>query len=178
MTRTWIVRTDAGDLAAFQHAQQLDLRGERHVAHLVEKQRAAVGIFELSDPIGRGVGERAADVTEQLAFQDVLAQRGAVQRDERLVLAWAVLMDRLGDQFLAGARFALDQYAGVGRRDPLEAVDHGVHLRARADHPFEAELFVQPAVQFDVRPPQPNGRRGFFGNHPQLRRDRAAFADS
>ena len=42
-------------------------------------------------------------------------KRGAVQRHERLVLARAVLMDRLGDQFLAGAGFALDQHAGVGR---------------------------------------------------------------
>ncbi len=163
-----IVRADARDLAALQHAQQLDLRGHRHVADFVEKQRAAVGVFELADPIGRGVGERPADVAEQLAFQDVLAQRGAVQGDERLVLARAVLMDRLRDQFLAGAGLALDQHAGVGRGDPLQAVDHLVHLRAGADHPLEAEFFVQPAVQFGVRPPQPQAGRGFFGDGPQL----------
>ncbi len=46
----------------------------RHVAHFVEKQRAAVGVLELADAVGRGVGERPADVAEQLALQDVLAQ--------------------------------------------------------------------------------------------------------
>ena len=37
-------------------------------------------------------------------FQDVLAQRRAVQRDERLVPPRAVVVERLGDQLLAGAR--------------------------------------------------------------------------
>ena len=104
-----MLRADAGDLAVLQHAQQLDLRGQRHVAHLVEEHRAAVGVLELAHPVGRGVGERPLDVAEQLALQDVLAQGGAVQRHERLVLARAVLVDGLGDQLLAGAGLALDQ---------------------------------------------------------------------
>ncbi len=143
-----LVRADPRDLAALQHAQQLDLRGGRHVAYFVQKQRAAVGIFELADAVGRGVGERPANVAEQFAFQNVLAERCAVERYERLVLARTVLMDRLGDEFLAGAGRALNQHAGVGRRDPLEPVDDVVHLRAVADHAFEAESLVEPAIQF------------------------------
>ena len=163
-----LVRADAGDLAAFQHAQQLDLRGQRHVADFVQKQRAAVGVLELAHAIGRGVGKRPAHVAEQLALQDVLAQGGAVERHERLVLARAVLMDGLGDQLLARAGVALDQHAGVGRGDPLEPVDHVVHLRAVADDALEAELFVQPAVQLGVGPPQPQTGRGLVGHRPQL----------
>ena len=106
-----IVRADAGDLAVLQHPQQLDLRGQRHVAHLVEKQRAAVGVLELADAVGRGVGEGPLDVAEQLALQNVLAQGGAVQGHEGLVLPRAVLVDGLGDQLLAGAGLALDQHA-------------------------------------------------------------------
>ena len=47
-----LVGPDAGDLAALEHAQQLDLRRQRHVAHFVEKQRAAVGVLEFAQPVG------------------------------------------------------------------------------------------------------------------------------
>ena len=72
-----------------------------------------------------------------------------------LLLPRAVLVDRLGDQFLAGAGLALDQHAGVGRGDALEPLDHVAHLRAVADDALEAEPLVEPAIQLDVRPPQP-----------------------
>ena len=82
-----LVRADPDDLAALQHAQQLDLGGQRHVADLVEEQRAAVGVLEPALAVAVGAGERPLDVAEELALQDVLAERGAVQGDERLVLA-------------------------------------------------------------------------------------------
>jgi hypothetical protein len=101
-----------------QHPEELDLRRHRHVADLVEEQRAAVGVFELPDPIAGGVGEGAADVAEELALEDVLAEGGAVERHERLALPRAVLMRGLGHELLAGAGLTLDQHGGVGRRDP------------------------------------------------------------
>ena len=82
-------------------------------------------------------------------------KRGAVQGHERLVLPRAVLVDRLGDQFLAGAGLALDEHAGVGRGDAFEPLDDVAHLRAVADDALEAELLVQPPLQLDVGPPQP-----------------------
>ena len=52
-----------------QHAQDLALHQRRHVAHLVEKQRALVALFELADVADRGPGEGPFLVAEQLAFQ-------------------------------------------------------------------------------------------------------------
>ena len=40
---------DRGVFALLQHAQQPGLRLERHVADLVEKQRAALGLLEAAD---------------------------------------------------------------------------------------------------------------------------------
>src|SRR6185312_15465164 len=40
------VIADSGDLVLFEDAEELDLRGERHVTDLVEEERAAVGVFE------------------------------------------------------------------------------------------------------------------------------------
>ena len=57
---------------------------------------------------------------------------------------------------------------GVGRGDPLQPVDHVVHLGAGADHPLEAEPFVQPAVQLGILPPQPQAGGGPLDHRPQL----------
>ena len=77
-----------------QHAQHLGLRLQAHVADLVEKDRPAVGDLELAAPIGDRAGERAAHVAEQLAFDQLLGNRGAVHFDEgavrRRLNAWIV----------------------------------------------------------------------------------------
>ena len=62
---------DAEELALRQHAQQPRLQRRRHVADLVEEQRAAVGLFEAADVALAGAGERAGLVAEQFAFQQL-----------------------------------------------------------------------------------------------------------
>ena len=47
--RDRFVAADALDLAFFQHAQQLGLHVQRHVADLVEKNRAVIRLLEFSD---------------------------------------------------------------------------------------------------------------------------------
>ena len=57
--RNGAVAAHALHLPLFQHAQQLGLHHQRHVADLIQKQRAVVGLLELADvPRGRA-GERA-----------------------------------------------------------------------------------------------------------------------
>ena len=60
-----------------EHPQQLDLAVGRHLPDLVEEQRAAVG--QLDQPgLGARAGERAPLVAEQLALEQPLGQRAAV----------------------------------------------------------------------------------------------------
>ena len=75
---------DAEELALGQHAQQPRLQRQRHVADLVEEQRAAVGLFEAAGVAARGAGEGAGFVAEQFAFQQFGRNRGGVERDEGL----------------------------------------------------------------------------------------------
>ena len=68
--------------AILQKAQQLGLSGHRHVADFVQEQRSAVGLLEQTR---LGVGRRRVGpfrITEQLAFDQVLGDRGAVDRQE------------------------------------------------------------------------------------------------
>ena len=73
-----------------------------------------VGRLELADLLLGRAGERALLVAEQLAFQQRLGQGGAVEADERAVLARAGVVDGPGDQLLADAALAADQHRGVG----------------------------------------------------------------
>ena len=116
---------DALELALLQHAQQLDLQLGRGGVDFVEKDRAGVGRLEAAGAIVDRAGERAAHVAEQFAFQQAFAQRAAVDAHERAAAARAGLMDRLGDQFLAGAGLAQQQHRGIRAR----------HLPRQLDRP-------------------------------------------
>ena len=78
---------DALELALLQHAQQLGLHRRRDVADLVEEQRAAVGELEAAELALDGAGERALLVAEQLALEQRLGERAAVDLDERAARA-------------------------------------------------------------------------------------------
>src|SRR5205823_4966753 len=63
---------DALELALLKDAQQLRLHRRRHLADLVEEERAAVGDFELALLLSERAGERAALVAEQFGFEQRL----------------------------------------------------------------------------------------------------------
>ena len=121
MTRTFTLRglrlADAADLARLERAQQLRLELERQLADLVEEHRAAVGRLEGAGAVAVGAGEGAAHVAEELALDEVRADRAAVDDDERLVRARAALDDLGRDELLAGAALAVDEHVDVARGD-------------------------------------------------------------
>ena len=57
------------DQAFLQHAQQLDLHVQCHVADFVQKNGAAVGQLEASDAVSHCAGERTLAVTEEFTFE-------------------------------------------------------------------------------------------------------------
>ena len=126
-------RADALDLAALQHAQQLRLLRQRHVADLVEEERAPVGELEAADAIGLRVGERALHVAEQLALEHALREPAHVHGDERLAGARARRVQPARDELLAGAVLAGDEHVRVRRADALHEAQHGLHRRAVGD---------------------------------------------
>ena len=97
---------DALEGAGLQHAQNLGLGGGRHVADLIQEERAVVALLELADALHGRAGEGAALVAEQFAFEQLLGNGGAVDGQERLLAAVAVMVNGPRDQFLAGAAFA------------------------------------------------------------------------
>ena len=80
-----------------------------------------------------GAGEGAALVAEQLAFNQLARDRRHVDRDERAGAPLAVVVQRAGDQFLAGAGLAVDHHRQVGGAEPRDGAVHLLHRRAAAD---------------------------------------------
>src|SRR5947209_7108862 len=113
-----------------KRAQQLDLQGRRHLAHLVEEYRPARRASKKSRLVRDRSRERPAHMPEQLTLEHALRQRPAIHREERLVAAIAVVMHRTGDEFFAGARFALYQNVRRCRRNLANEVEHAAYLLA------------------------------------------------
>ena len=111
-------------LALLEHAQQLHLQRRRHLADLVEEEAPAARRGEEALLVPDGAGEGSLHVPEQLALEQVLRQRAAVDRQERPVGPAGQVVDVPGDDLLAGAALALDQHRRVGRRHVLGELEH------------------------------------------------------
>ena len=94
----------AAERLLLQEPQQLGLQRRRHLADLIEEHRAFVGLLEQPTLLLPRIGERAAFVAEQLAFEQLLRQSGARDVHERLRRPVAVEVDRLRRQVLSSAR--------------------------------------------------------------------------
>jgi hypothetical protein len=128
-----VVAADRHELALLEHAQQPGLRLQRHVADLVQEQRAALGLLEAADPPRRGAGERALLVPEQLALDELRGDRRHVDGHERAALALAEVVERLRHQLLAGAGLARDEDGEVRVREPGDDPVDVLHRRRAAD---------------------------------------------
>ena len=119
--------------AALQQAKQLDLDGQRDVAHLVQEQRAAVGGLGQTGLGGMGPGERTPFVAEQFALEQGLGQAGAIHHHQGRFSTRTGFVHRPGQQFLAGAGLSHQQHAGFGRPHTRHQFQHLLERRCAAD---------------------------------------------
>ncbi len=137
MTRTSMetrFRTaDALNLAFLQNAQKLGLQRQRHLADLVQKNSAAVGLLEQSDARIDGSGEGSLGVAEEFGFEQMIGKRGAIHGNHSGSGPAAGHMQRARGHFLAGAGFAGDQNGGAPVADQFDDLDYLTHGAAGAD---------------------------------------------
>ena len=80
-----------------------------------------------------GARKRTLLVTKQLAFEQPLGQRGAVEGDEGMARTAAALVDGARDQLLARPALARDQHRRVGGRDVCDLLVDFEHGRTGPD---------------------------------------------
>ena len=125
----FLIAAYAHEGACFEHAQQLHLQLYRHFDDFIEKQRATGGAFEIAFVLPVGTGKASLLVAEDLAFDQLRRDRAALDRQKRMALPPRMRMNILRNQFLAGAAFAQQQYAGLGRCDTRDMFAQRLHHR-------------------------------------------------
>ena len=124
--------------------------GERHVPHLVQEQRAAVGVGDAAFFVRDRPGEGPLDVPEELGLDEALGQRRAVHRDEVARLAAAVVVHRARDELLARTALTEHQHRHIRRRHTREHVEDAQHLRRAPEDLLEAEALVELPLELHV----------------------------
>ncbi len=142
-----LVVAHAADFPALQEPQQLRLHRLGQLADFVEEERAAVGHLEQSDAMLLGPGKRPLAMAEQLAFDQVLRQGAAVDRHQRHLRPQALIVQRPGDQFLAGARLAHHQHGRIGGGHLGDELADQFHARRVADQLGRAFQALEPLFQ-------------------------------
>ncbi len=128
------------NLVRLEEAKEFGLDVEPELADLVEEEGAAGGG---ADDAGEGLeraGECSAAIAEELRVEHVARDGGAVEGDERLVLAGRGVVQGVSEKFLAGTAFAGDEDGNGARRQPSRHVDDLEHVRRGDDH---AELLLR-----------------------------------
>jgi hypothetical protein len=109
-----------------------------------------MGELELAGLALRCAGERALLVAEQLRFEQVFGNRGAVDGDERSVVARAERVQRPREQLLAGAALALEQHRRVGGRRAVQRLRHLLQLGVVPDDERRAAALRELVLQDHV----------------------------
>src|SRR5438093_5691822 len=120
--------------ALLEEAQQLGLGARAEVADFVEKNRAVIGLLETSDTPRVSAREGAPLVSEEFAFQRGFRQVCAVHLDKWPARPLAMVMNGVGNQFLACPRFASNQYCHWQWREPVDFFANILHHSAAADN--------------------------------------------
>src|SRR4051812_24199635 len=124
---------DACDLAIFDGPQEAILRSHGQSAELVKEQSSAVRLLETAMPRLGGTSEASGFVAEQLGFDQIFGQGGAVHDDQRARPARRQMVETFGDQLLAGAPLADNEHGPVERRRAARAFDRIEKCQALAD---------------------------------------------
>src|SRR5262249_26338853 len=123
---------DRHDLALLEDAEELRLHRRRHLADLVEEDRALLGGLEESPPVLRRAGKGPAAMAEELTLEERLLEGGTVDGEEGSVGARALAVDRAGDELFPGPRLTLDEHRDRGGGGALHETEDLGHRRAGA----------------------------------------------
>jgi hypothetical protein len=148
-------------------SQQQRLHAQPHVADLVEKDRAAVRLFERADLVPIGAGEAPLHVPEELGLEQRLGDAGAIERHEALGGASGAAVNQAREHVLADAAFAGNEHLHVARGHAGRDADRVFHRGTRPDdHRVEGIVVADSVrsghcgvIRFDTEQSTGQGRR-------------------
>src|SRR6267142_763128 len=133
--------------ALLEHAQELRLRRRGELAHFVEKQCAARRKLEPTALQLVRTGKGTALVPEQLGLDQGFRQRRTVERDEWPLGSRTRVVDRPGQNLLAGPALAGEQDCRAGGRHLSCIFESCDELRRPTDNCVEPESVAESGSQ-------------------------------
>src|SRR5215470_16161387 len=124
-----LVTSHAFKLLCLQYPQDLRLGERRHIADLIEKERAARTLLKLADAFALCTRKRSSLMAKQLAFQQRFGDSGTVDGQERGSSPLAVMVNRPRHQLFARASLAAYEHSDVLWRYPANGLVHILHGR-------------------------------------------------
>src|SRR5262249_52755940 len=125
-----LVAANPAELLGLEHPQELRLHVERELADLVQEQRPALRQLERPLPRRHRTGERASLVTEQLALDERIRDRPAIDHDERPLRTGALRPDGTRQHVFPRAGLSFEQDGRVRSGDALEDSEDRAHREA------------------------------------------------
>jgi len=114
------------EAAILDYAKELRLKLEWELGYLVQKNRPGARDLEETALERSGIREGAGLVSEELAFQQRLRNRGAVDGDEWLCRAAALGVYAAGEQLFPGPCFSDEQHRNAATRGYLGGECDGI----------------------------------------------------
>src|SRR5512134_97095 len=128
-----LMAAHAVEVPVRQHPQQPRLQLGRHVADLVEKERAPLRLLEAPAPLRLRPRERAALVAEKLRLEQLARDGRGIDCNERPGRARTVTVQRARHELLAGAGLPGDEDRGVRLGQAADRAKHLLHRRRLAE---------------------------------------------
>ena len=146
---------DTQEFAFLEETKEFFLNRNREFTDFVQKDSPAVGIFDLTGLSFICACEGPFFVAEEFAFEELLRNGRAVDRNKRLIGPWRFIMDRPGDEFLAGAALSGNKHARVALRNGLDQVEYLLHDIAFTYNVFKVVPIFQLGFERDIFNKQP-----------------------
>src|ERR1700683_338715 len=138
------------EAAVLQDAENFGLGIETHGGDFVEEERAPVRHLKQALFGSYGAGECAFHVPEEGGLKQVGWHGASIYRYERTVVARRIQMQGFGDDFFAGAAFALQEHGGTAVGHLGNEIEDLQHHFALAHDVLEVVALLEGALQLDV----------------------------
>jgi hypothetical protein len=113
--------------------QELGLKLERQIADFVEKKGAAIRRLKMPYSVSHRTCKGTSLMSKQFALQQGGGYGRTIDCHKPALPAWAGVMNRSGDYFLARTRLSPDEHGTANRRHGLNVFKYSPELRARSN---------------------------------------------
>src|SRR5262249_30619743 len=144
---TRLVGTNWQNFFLLDGPEQLRLRGQRQFADLVEEDSPPRGMDKNPGLVAIGPGEGPLAMAEKLVFQEVVRDRGAVDRQKAGICSRALQMNGSGNELLAGAALAFQKHSRPCWSNLADHLQNRLESRASADDLLGIDITIEFAAQ-------------------------------